>query len=467
MIKHVIRSLRSAASSARPAEVVLHIGAPKCGSSAIQRFCVGQRDELLTSGYYYPEHPLDVNGVSGGHTQLAGALLNGKHEQAAATLQRWLEEARASKAILLLSAEALYGQHEAMAELCRGLRVKVVAFLRHPVEYLLANHNQGIKRHFSTQRLGALLPELLGRPAGHLAGLPLLHWAEAFGADSCCFMAYQSPSAGGAPVEEHFLRSLSLPEERIGDLLGQIQGMTNRSYVKSALELKRLLNTVLGDMPAAQAHQVDWSLQGYSDRSRDETGYTMADLTQEMRERLEQHLLKQMAPVVERFPELKAAAELPLEKSRAQGAGWLDLAAPLAALEADAPQVTCEIRRRVMTLRDQGRQDYAFCKLLDILGIEFSEPGDAMPRSKPVPGLTAQQRSSLEKPHARDADYLREMALLLERQGLLKDALFAIERAAAKRPQGKGIQRIKERIEQKCRASVGEPVLQAPKAGQS
>lgn len=466
MIKNAIKSLRSAASSARPAEVVLHIGAPKCGSSAIQRFCVGQRDELLTLGYYYPEHPLDVNGVSGGHTQLAGALLNGKHEQAAATLQRWLEEARARKAALLLSAEALYGQHEAMAELCRGLRVKVVAFLRHPVEYLLANHNQGIKRHFSTQRLGALLPDLLGRSTGHLAGLPLLQWADAFGDDNCHFMAYQSPSAGGLPVEKRFLQALGTTDERISGLLEETQGMTNRSYVKSALELKRLLNTVLEGMPSALAHQVDWSLQGYSDRAREETGYTMADLTEEVRERLEQHLLKQMAPVVERFPELQAAAEVPLEHSHAPDTHWLDLAAPLAALEADAPQVALEIQQRAVALRDQGRNDYAFCKLLDILGIEFSEPSGA----KSTPGLTAHQRNTLNKENAREADCLREMAVLLERQGLFEDALFVIERASAKRPEGKGIQHIKARIEQKHwgqQASRAALMDQAPKAGRS
>lgn len=244
MIKHVIRSLRSSASSHKPAEVVLHIGAPKCGSSAIQRFCVTHRDALLKLGYFYPEHSLDVNGVSGGHTQVAGALINDKREQARVTFQRWLNEAKKQQACLLISAEALYGQHAAMSEFCKGLNVKVIGFLRHPIEYLLANHNQGIKRHMSTRRLGELLPELLGKSTGHLVGLPLIHWAEAFGDDSCHFMAYQSPSAGGAPVEGRFLQALGI-ETQMSPQLQQLGGQTNRSYVKSALELKRLLNTVL------------------------------------------------------------------------------------------------------------------------------------------------------------------------------------------------------------------------------
>lgn len=466
MIKKFVKVFYKAPVLSQDFDLILHIGAPKSGSSAIQRFCVGHRGELLKLGFYYPKHTLDVNGVSGGHAQVAGALRKEKFEEAATVFQSWLQKARQNNAVLVLSAEAFYGQPDpgVMAELCKGLRVKVVAFLRHPVEYLLANHNQGIKRNFSTQRLGALLPGLLRRPLGHLVGLPLLRWADAFGADNCCFMAYQSPDADGARVEERFLQALGLQQSSINDLPGQLQGMTNRSYVKSALELKRLLNIVLEDMPADLAHQVDWSLQGYSDRTSGESGYTIADLTLDMRKRLEQHLLKQVVPVVERFPQLKAVAEMPVGKNQTQAADSLNLAAPLAALEADVPKVVEKIRQRALVVRDQGRQDYAFCKLLDTLGIEFSEPGEAKPVRTSIPGLKPQQRLRLEKPNVREADCLREMAIVFERQGLLDDALFVIERAAEKRPQGKGIQRIKTAIEKKEQTSRKKTVAKKPAA---
>lgn len=451
MIKKFIKSFykSSGSAAAHDFDVVLHIGAPKSGSSAIQRFCVSHRDELLKLGYYYPKHRLDINGVSGGHTLVAGALRKEKFEEAEPTFQSLLETAGAHDAVLLLSAEAFYVQPDAMAELCKGLRVKVVAFMRHPVEYILANHNQGVKRNFSTQRLGSILPGLLRRNVSHFSGLPLLRWADAFGADNCCFIAYQSPSAGGKPVEGRFLQALGLGEAQVGSLIGKLQGMTNRSYVKSALELKRLLNTVLKDMPVELAHQVDWSLQGYSDRTEGESGYTLSDLTPEMRKQLEEHLLKQMAPVVERFPQLKAIAELPAGKSQVQSAGFLNLAAPLEALEADVPKAVEKIHQRAVVQRDEGQQDYVFCKLLDTLGIEFSEPEGA----ERLPGLVASQRSRLEKPNVRVADCLREMAVVFKRQGLFDDALFVIERAAEKRPEGKRIQSIKAGIERKKQAA--------------
>lgn len=449
MIKRFVEALRRSGLGGRRPNVVLHIGAPKCGSSAIQRFCVSRREALLQHGYYYPEHSLDVNGVSGGHTQVAGALVNGKREQARTTFRRFLEEARAHDACLLLSAEALYGQHAALAEFCDGLAVRVVGFLRNPVEYLLANHNQGIKRHMSTQRLGEAVSEFLHRPTGHLVGAPLLQWADAFGDESCTFKPYRSPSSGGAMVEREFLSALGL-ERKAETLLQGIEGQTNRSYVRTALELKRLLNTVLEALPAQSAHEVDWSLQGYSDRALDESPYGTADLDPVLKARINEHLMAQMDAVVIRFPALKAVAA-PIEGSGSSAQeGWLDLGAPLAWLEKDAPQVLRETREHAAALRDRGRGDYAFLKLLDVLGIDFREPV-APERLK---GLSAPQRELLSGDKVQVPDCLREMALVFEEQGLLQDALFAISRALELRPHAPGIQRIKERIEARLSMSA-------------
>lgn len=428
-------------------DVVIHIGAPKCGSSAIQRFCVSHRDALLKLGYFYPEHSLDVNGVSGGHTQVAGALISNKRKQAHATFQRWLNEAKAQRACLLLSAEAFYGRHAAMAEFCEGLDVTVIGFLRHPIEYLLGNHNQGIKRHMSTRRLGDLLPEVLGKPTGQLVGEPLLKWADAVGDDNCIFIPFFSPENGGPLAEVRLMKALGI-ETPMAPLLQEVGGQTNRSYVKLALELKRLLNTVLDDLSAHSAHQVDWSLQGYSDRAHHESGYTLADLPAEVCQRLEEQLLRQMAPVLKRFPQLAPVAEMPATAAGNTAAKWMDLAGPLAALQADAPTVLQEIHARAIELRNQGRQDYAFCKLLDLLGVEFHERVENTQQA----GLSVQQRKQLSNDKAEEADILREMALLLERQGLLDDAWFAISCALDRRPNGLGIQRIKARIGEKLEA---------------
>lgn len=443
MIKRMIRSLDNSRRSTDAPDVILHIGAPKCGSSAIQRLCMAYRSDLLEHGYYYPKHSLDKNGVSGGHTQFAGALVNGKKEHARNTFHSWLGEARSKKATLLISAEALYGQHAALQSLCSGLRVSVIAFLRHPVDYLLGNHNQGIKRHMSTQRLANLLPEALSRPTRHLVGEPLLDWADAFGDDQCRFMAYHSPRDGGAPIEKSFLDALGLNNSDLIVAAMENAGTTNRSYVKTALELKRLLNTVLSELPDTLAHQIDWCLQGYSDRATHECGYTMADLSKEVRDRLFGQLLSQMKPVVERFPALQPVSEIANTSHQREENSWLDLETPLAVLKQEVPDAYMQIHRCATHQRDQGRRDYSFCKLLEVLGIDFIEP-----QSTQV-GLSLAKRQALANSKFQEADYLREMAVLLESQGCLEDAALVIGRALEKRPKGVEIQRIKARVDKK------------------
>jgi hypothetical protein len=60
------------------ARLILHIGAPKTGSSAVQRYCCEHAADLRRQGLHYPEHPLDANGVSGGHGELFALLLGGE-----------------------------------------------------------------------------------------------------------------------------------------------------------------------------------------------------------------------------------------------------------------------------------------------------------------------------------------------------------------------------------------------------
>lgn len=423
-------------------DLVIHIGAPKSGSSAIQRFCHAHRETLASFGYWYPDHPQDPNGVSGGHTQLSVALMQGNEDQARQRLAEWLAEARKRDMCLLLSAEIFYARCAMMRRITDGLQVQVVGFLRHPVDFLLGNHNQGIKRHFGTRRLDSLLAGALNRRNDHQVGKPFLEWADAYGDGNCAFMPYKSPTQGGAAIERRFLQTLGLSEAQAGALVGETE-IVNRSYVKSALELKRLLNTLLSDLPKSAARHVDWSLQDYSDRAVDEHGCTMADVSWEMREMLTDHVLEQLAPVVERFPELREVATGP-ESPAEQGADtWLDLGSPLKALAEDEPQVLAQIREAAVAQRDAGRSDYAFYKLLEVLGIPFDEPEFCRQL------LTPAARKTLANNNAGGADYLREMALMLERLNFLDDALMVIDRALDKRPSGKVIKRIKTRIERK------------------
>lgn len=448
MIKKAIREFRLGSRSKSLPDVVLHVGAPKAGSSAIQRFCQTNPETLKKLGYFYPDHPLDVNGVSGGHTQLAGALLNGKIEQANERFKEWLSEAKQNNLCLLISGESLYGQAKQMSEITSGLDVKVIAFLRHPVDYLLGNHNQGIKRHMQTRRLEQVLREQAGKPAPHLVGLPLLNWANAYNDEKCEFLPYRSPSQGGEPIEQRFLQALGMSPKESKIVVGEVS-VTNRSYVVSALELKRLLNFILPELPDEVAHRVDWGLQGYSDQAGNEYGLSQEDIIPKVRQQLLNNFLLQMEPVVKRFPALKEVMDFPLISKKNKKQSRINLEPPLVFLERREPEIMSQIRQTARSLRDNGLQGYSFFKLLDILDVEFEEPKVF---SQP---LSDSAKEVLSDKGSREADILREMALLLERLDYLEDAMFVISLALARRPAGKRIQHIYQRISESIKSRNG------------
>ena len=51
-------------------QIIIHVGPAKTGTSALQYFLLRNRNELKKVGYYYPEHRIDENDISGGHSKL-------------------------------------------------------------------------------------------------------------------------------------------------------------------------------------------------------------------------------------------------------------------------------------------------------------------------------------------------------------------------------------------------------------
>ena len=95
-------------SSVTNEDVIFHIGAPKTGSTAIQKFCLENRETLKEHGLYYPNHGVDKNGISGGHSSLGQALIENRLDDAATILGNYVKEAKDDNCVLLLSAESIF-----------------------------------------------------------------------------------------------------------------------------------------------------------------------------------------------------------------------------------------------------------------------------------------------------------------------------------------------------------------------
>ncbi|WP_158774119.1 hypothetical protein [Cobetia sp. L2A1] len=425
--------------------ICIHIGSPKAGSSALQNFMLNSRRPLEKLGFYYPEHGIDKNGVSGGHGQLGGALRDKDIDGAEALLSKWLTHARKKGLKLVLSSESFFNQAEPLYTLLHERMqlapedIRVIAFVRAPIDYLMGNHNQGIKRHGETWRLSNHLAPVMRNGKPSLAGLPLIQWANAFGDDNCHFMTYQRPADDVPQIEAVFLRELGVAASEIPALLPE-KKITNRSYVRSALELKRILNTVLGKLPSEVGREIDWALQGYSDQHPEEDSLGSRDIPELLYKDINDMFLAAMEPVIQRFPTLDRAVLFPpQEPKRVRTADLNNPYRPLAYLEVHCAKELAAVKEEALAQYRQGRQGYAFLKLLDLLGIDFEEPAAQA-------GLSPRARGIIASSNMKEADRLRELGSYFEQHGLLDDALLLLEKARDNRPSGGSIKKLQRRV---------------------
>lgn len=377
--KFMGQRLFSSTSSNVP-DVVLHIGAPKSGSSAIQRFSVLNRPALLDAGYFYPVHPLDPNGVSGGHTILRHPLVQKDHNCTAAVLFSLLEESHKMGATLILSSESFFARSADLIPYLEGLNVQVIAWFRNPVDASIANHNQSIKRSFSTQTVFEKFDNISKtRRNSVMDGEHLYDWAGAFGDDACTFLPYCGFDANNPGlIERQWLNALGIPTTSLGRFKFDYVRV-NRSYVPSALELKRLLNFLLNDEHEDICLAVDHSLQQYSDQSSASDLMVRKRIPNKIIRKIEAYFSETNQRIVERFPSLEpildtnkatlSPAELQILSKP------LDLRPPLQMLVGEYPAVAGWLREQVTKKVEAGDGDKALRALAKLLDIPAGQSG--------------------------------------------------------------------------------------------
>jgi hypothetical protein len=236
-----------------PRSGVLHIGAPKTGSTALQRFLASNREELRSQGYLYPAAALRADG----HHDLAFLSGGGYPEWAVAQgesldslVDGLREEIARHDGPVILSSENFYllCEPDDVAQLMRRLgfvpegSVQVLIYIRRQDEAHLSWYNQAVKAQGFA---GTIADSIAGAWDLWDYANRLDRWERAFGARQINVRVYQESTLHGGEIRRDICHALSLRPER----LAFPQHRANTKLNRSVLEFQRQLNTERGGTP--------------------------------------------------------------------------------------------------------------------------------------------------------------------------------------------------------------------------
>jgi len=250
---------------------LLHIGAPKTGTTALQTFFSENRPAFLRHGLLYPEACLRANG----HHDLAFLLGGGypdwaipQEKEIGQLLDDLGEEVSHHSGAILLSSEDFYlltdpTELAKALESCRILphyQVMVVVYLRPQHEAHESWYNQTVKAQGCSHSLNECL--LASRSLWDY-DLMLDKWAAAFGTDNIIVRPYERKAGFEADVRIDFLELLELSSRDF--TLSADRG--NMSINRDILEFQRMLNRL--PLPIPEKRQFHKALMRLSAANQD------------------------------------------------------------------------------------------------------------------------------------------------------------------------------------------------------
>ena len=225
---------------------LLHIGAPKTGSTALQKFLADNRDALRRHGLEYPDASLRGYGhhdiafvVGGGYPDWATPPAS---PRTLADLTRELAEKTAGSPSIVLSSEDFYLlPNPAGVAAMLGKAgfpagsVTVVVYVRRQDEAHLSWYNQAVKAQGYSGTLAECVAEThaLWDYAEQLE-----RWAAVFGADRLDVRLYQPLDGPATDIRRDFLALAGIP----ADGFGFPDANDNSRINAEILEFQRLIN---------------------------------------------------------------------------------------------------------------------------------------------------------------------------------------------------------------------------------
>jgi len=225
--------------------LVLHVGATKTGTSAIQSALTRDRAALLANGVYYPEDSSDEKAMAGRVTGGNGAIFRALYIEYQASPQRGLKkfEGRLRKLIsanqahtLLISHERASGLEPKLLSELRDIfsrhfnRVQVIFHVRHLTDHALSQYGEYIKRRGMKNSFDAFAPKYRARFKNTIE-----NYESVFAADDIQYVLYEVVRDN---LYRDFLQRVGLPSS----FYHREPERVNRSLTPDELEVLRNVN---------------------------------------------------------------------------------------------------------------------------------------------------------------------------------------------------------------------------------
>lgn len=427
-------------------QVIIHIGSPKTGSSAIQKYMLENRKELLNLGIYYPEHGLDENGISGGHSNIGRRLIEGDINNAKNLFNEYLEQAKRKKCTLFLSAESYYIRAKEFDQLTRNIDYKIISFYRDPLESIYSNYNQGIKRNYATARLEPMCKNLAQKPADFYSGKMLEKWAELHGKDKLIVIEYTPIRFKTRSIQQTILEAIGFSTPVLKQHLSFDTNFINNSYTLAALEFKRMLNFILDQEQNKLNDQIDWYLQSLSDKTnsltnslslKDRISVETYQLLSSAFSANTQFIKDELINVQYRLPQNTEIAAVSKKHLKIQNLNK-QIYQILEQLKQGKPKIHDYIETQLEKKLKTSELPFEVLKLAELFDFDINqfEERNAWFNSNQLDKMV----------NFKEVDFCRDIANLCYQRGDINHAQVLIEKAKKARPNGPSIIKLHEKI---------------------
>lgn len=232
-------------------KIIFHFGPPKTGTSALQKWLSSNRIWLQQEGIYYPDHSVDINGVSSGNLRkiFDGQRAELRFSEALFEKEKLKAEQRGCSTILFSSEFFFRNIKELAQHIPEAL---FVGYVRFGLEILQSSYNQAVKRH------GKTTPFVPGRHVQSTLST-LSKIIDEVGEDRFILRPYSKKLFVGGNLIADFLDALQVSSDGIDTTVGRV----NPSYCLESIEVKRWFNQLESDNLQAP---LDLALQDYGNQ---------------------------------------------------------------------------------------------------------------------------------------------------------------------------------------------------------